>query len=218
VETVLATLAGQPCTLQALVRSRPGGYVYSDEEVDTMCRDIRAFKAAGVHGVVVGALTGRRSIDLSVLERFARAADGLQLTFHRALDACSDPLAQLVLLDSTGVERVLTSGGAARAGAGLAVLADMVLQRPGGVEIMAGGGVQLAGIKDLVQIGVDAVHLSARVARADAHPAGPGGSSQDLDVTSADLVARARRELSQVQNAAADGNVRAPWADRPVLG
>ncbi|WP_434617551.1 copper homeostasis protein CutC [Arthrobacter sp. A5] len=195
VEAVLAATGGAAGFVQALVRSRGGGYVYDADEVDTMCREIRHLKAAGAHGVVVGALTAERTIDLPALEQWVEAADGLPVTFHRALDACADPVGQLARLPGSGVSRVLTSGGAVRSIDGLAVLDAMVRQRPAGVEIMAGGGVRIQDIGALVRVGVDAVHLSARVPFVDQHPAGPGGGAQELDSTSVELVGRARRAL-----------------------
>lgn len=197
VEAVLEALAGKPDAVHVLVRSRPGGFVYSAEEVDTMCRDIRALKAAGAHGVVVGALTAQGAIDLSALEKWVHAADGMHVTFHRALDACHDPLAQLALLEGTGVARVLTSGGAARALDGVDVLAQMVQQAASGMAVMAGGGVRSADIASLMQTGVASVHLSARTSRLDRHPAGPGGGDQELDITSGELVAHARLEINR---------------------
>jgi len=194
VEAVLES-AGRAGFVHALVRSRAGGYVYSAEEVDTMCREIRLLKAAGVHGVVVGALTAARTIDLAALEQWVEAADGLPVTFHRALDACADPLGQLDRLAGRGVGRVLTSGGAVRSIDGLAVLAAMASNGPDGVQIMAGGGVRIQDIGALVAAGVDAVHLSAREPFVDQHPAGPGGGAQELDATSLDLVGRARRAI-----------------------
>ena len=197
VEMVLEAVAGRPGTVQVLVRSRPGGYVYSDEEVELMCRDIRALKAQGVHGVVVGALSSKRTVDLFAVERWMQAADGLPVTFHRALDVCIDPVKQLALLAGTGVGRVLTSGGAVRTIDGLALLELMVRERPAGIQVMAGGGVQLADIGTLVRSGVDAVHLSAKASRMDAHPASPGDVVQEVDGTNAGVVGRAQREIAR---------------------
>lgn len=196
VEAVLARVQGQPDFVHALVRSRGGGYVYSDDEIDTMAREIRHLKTAGVHGVVVGALTPQGSIDLAALARWVEAADGLPVTFHRALDASCDPVGQLQLLENTGVVRVLTSGGAVRSVDGLAILALMVKQGPPGVDIMAGGGVDIADIQALCAAGVDAIHLSARIPYIDEYPAGPGGGAQELDTTSKGLVGRAKLALT----------------------
>ncbi len=195
VEAVLAQAPGRADFVQALVRSRGGGYVYTGEEIATMSREISQLKSAGVHGVVVGALTAEGEIDLTALEQWVDAADGLPVTFHRALDACTDPLGQLLRLQGTGVGRVLTSGGAVRSIDGSTMLAAMVKQGPTGVEIMAGGGVRIEDIPALHALGVGSVHLSARVPFNDPHPAGPGGGAQELDATSAELVAEARRAL-----------------------
>ena len=197
VDMVLEIAAGRPDTVHALIRSRPGGYVYGDDEVELMCRDIRSLKAQGVHGVVVGALTPGRAIDLFALERWIEAANGMHVTFHRALDACAEPLEQLALLEGTGVGRVLSSGGATRTIDGLSMLASMVKKGPAGIEVMAGGGVRLADVGGLVRAGVDAVHLSAKTTRVDLHPAGPGGVLQEVDGTSGDMVARVRQEISR---------------------
>lgn len=198
VEAVLDASACRPGFVHALVRSRGGGYVYDADEVGTMCREIRQLKAAGVHGVVVGALTAGRTLDLAALEQWVEAADGLPVTFHRALDACADPLGELARLAGTGVGRVLTSGGAQRSVDGLALLEAMVQRKPANLEIMAGGGVRIQDIGALVAAGVDAVHLSARVPFVDRNPAGPGGGAQELDFTSVELVGRARRAVKAV--------------------
>ncbi|MHA7270718.1 copper homeostasis protein CutC [Arthrobacter sp. HLT1-20] len=196
VEAVLEAVQGTPNFVHVLVRSRGGGYVYSAMEISTMSREIRHLKAAGVHGVVVGALTPEGTIDMAALERWVDAAGGLPVTFHRALDACSDPLVQLKGLEGAGVTRVLTSGGAARSIDGLAVLASMVREGPVGIEIMAGGGVEIVDIAALRAVGVDAVHLSARVPYLDKYPAGPGGGAQELDTTSVELVRQASTALA----------------------
>jgi copper homeostasis protein len=39
-----------------MIRPRAGDFVYSEQEVQTMCEDIREFKAAGATGFVLGSL------------------------------------------------------------------------------------------------------------------------------------------------------------------
>jgi copper homeostasis protein len=98
------------------------------------------------------------------------------------------------VLASAGVRRVLTSGGAARAGDGLGRLADTVRASAGRVEVMAGGGVRPDDVAALVGLGVDAVHLSASVPVDD--DGGPGGGgAQGRTVTDPGTVALARRAL-----------------------
>ncbi|GGJ28381.1 copper homeostasis protein CutC [Paenarthrobacter histidinolovorans] len=192
----LAVDAAPAGFVHVLVRNRGGGYVYSDDDVRTMCADIAAVRDSGVGGVVVGALTPDGRIDLAALGRFVDAAGELPVTFHRALDASRDALAELAALEGTGVGRVLTSGGAVRSIHGLEMLADMVRTAPIGVQIMAGGGVRVEDIPALVEAGVAAVHLSARTSYDDPYPAGPGGGAQELDATDPGIVAAARQAMT----------------------
>ena len=108
---------------------------------------------------------------------------------HR-VDAAADPSAVFDALVAEGVDRVLTSGGAARSIDGVEALAAFAA-RSGNVEVMAGGGVQPADIPALFAAGVDAVHLSARSRAGHDAPSGPGGGSAGHDVTDADIVAEA---------------------------
>lgn len=168
--------------VHVLIRNRPGGFVYTECEVDLMCADIREAVLAGAAGVVIGALKEDRSVALAATETMIRAAreassetgQPVEITFHRAIDVCPNPVEQLRELAVLGVDRVLTSGGAAKAGDGVSNLKAMVIANTG-VQIMAGGGVAIDAIPELVAAGVDAVHLSAKSIRPDVGPTGPGG-------------------------------------------
>ena len=109
-----AAAASAPDFVHVLVRPRGGGFVYDADEVATIVRDIRLARSLGAHGVVVGALTEDGALDLASIADFVEAADGMQVTVHRAVDAADDPLAAVASLAGTGVRRVLTSGGARR--------------------------------------------------------------------------------------------------------
>ena len=72
--------------VHVLVRPRPGGFVHDDDEVTLMVAQVREALAAGAAGVVVGALTPGREIDVRALAALVAAADGRPVTFHRAFD------------------------------------------------------------------------------------------------------------------------------------
>ena len=79
--------------------------------------------AAGAHGLVCGYLDDEGKLDevaLALVQGTAGA--GVGLTFHRAFDRLADREAALPRLATYGVERILTSGGAATAWEGRAVL------------------------------------------------------------------------------------------------
>lgn len=172
IETVVAV--GLP--VHVLVRPRTGGFQHDADELALMEVDVRHAVRAGASGVVVGVLDAHGDVDRDAVARLRDAADGREVTFHRALDVVTDRLAALHLLADLGITRVLTSGGAARTILGIDELAAMVREGTG-VQIMAGGGLRAQDVAPLLVAGVDAVHLSASVERDDRGPAGPGGGA-----------------------------------------
>ena len=183
--------AAGTAAVQVLIRPRPGGFVYDARELTTMVRDIRALRDTGIGGVVVGAMTSDRRIDSEVTAELVAAADGLDVTFHRAIDTALDQLESIEVLVGLGVTRVLTSGGARRSIDALAVLAAIQRRAAGRLEVMAGGGVRVDDIAALLGAGLAAVHLSARHERHDPSPSGPGGGDGLVERTDPETVAAA---------------------------
>ena len=60
--------------MHVLIRARGGDFVYSDAELDAMRCDVLAAKRAGAHGVVLGALTRERALDVTALAPLVAAA------------------------------------------------------------------------------------------------------------------------------------------------
>lgn len=191
--------AGSHPAVHVLVRSRAGGFEYSGDEILTMVAEIRAYRAQGVAGVVIGALSGG-ALDLIALERLAAAAEGLELTLHRAFDYTSDlgtALAQLAEFGArtgTPFRRVLTSGGRESVGEALVELRALAAN-PYGIEIMAGGGLTPENLPSVRDTGVQGLHFSAR----SAYPEAAGvslGSAGGGDVRWATDPERAARFLA----------------------
>ena len=95
----------------------------------------------GADGIVVGCLTADGAVDKSLLRRFVEAAEGLPVTFHRAIDVCQDRAQALEDIIEAGCARVLTSGGAASAPEGADAIAALVKQAADRIIIMPGAGV-----------------------------------------------------------------------------
>ena len=149
--------------VHVLVRPRAGDFAYADEEHATMLADIAHCVAAGCDGVVIGALTAEGDVDMSRCRELVAAAGPLDLTFHRAIDVCRDPVTALEAVIALGFRRVLSSGGAASAGEGSANLRGMVEQAAGRIEIMPGAGIDADNIAVLIAAtGAREFHGSAK--------------------------------------------------------
>lgn len=148
-----------------LIRPRPGGFLYSKEEITIMVSDIRFAKKMGAAGVVVGALNNYRAIDEEALKAFMDAADGMEVTYHRAFDDCVlDWQKRLDILIHAGITRLLTSGLASNISNGIPVLKEMKDYIAGQIQLMPGGGVNAANVSKIIHgVDPDAIHFSGTV-------------------------------------------------------
>ena len=158
----LASASGIDGFVTVLIRPREGDFVYDKDEVDTVVRDIRKAVAAGAENIVIGALRRDGSIDDDAMMRMIEATGGTPVTFNRAFDVAADQFVCLEKLIEMGVARILTSGAAPRTGDGMERIGQLVKHADSQIEIMAGGGVRISDIPPLFELGVDAVHLSAK--------------------------------------------------------
>jgi copper homeostasis protein len=156
-------LKAEGIKVHVLIRPRGGDFLYSQEEADMMVDDVIACREAGVHGVVIGALTPDGNIDIALCERLVKAAGNINVTFHRAFDLCANPIEALDQIIALGCNRLLTSGQAASAIAGVDMLAKLVEYANGRITILAGGGVSAENVADIItKSGTNEVHASAR--------------------------------------------------------
>jgi copper homeostasis protein len=145
-----------------LIRPRPGGFQYTQEEAELMIREVTNCREMGAKGVVFGALTEVGEIDRKLLEKVIEKAKGMEVTFHRAFDDTFDWKKAMDVLIQFGVHRILTSGLARNVEQGLPILKEMVNYANEKIEIMPGGGVNAGNVKRLMDaIHPDAIHFSA---------------------------------------------------------
>jgi len=141
-----------------LVRPREGGFSYDPGERESIRDAVDAARALGAHGVAVGALREDGALDTDFLADLVAAARPLRVTCHRAFDRTPDPLGALEELVALGVDRVLTSGGAVDAAAGIEPLRALVRAAGGRIAVVAGGGVTPEMAGRLAAAGVREVH------------------------------------------------------------
>ena len=148
--------------VSVMIRPRGGDFLYSDDEFETMLRDIAYAREAGATGVVFGILTADGKVDVERTRQLVEASKGMETTFHRAVDMTEDYEVAVEAIIAAGCDRILTSGSYDKAIDGIENIRRAVEVSKGRIEIMAGSGVVAANAKQLAEVGVDALHFSAK--------------------------------------------------------
>ena len=162
-EEMMREAIGTGIPVQVLIRPREGAFVYSEEEVARMRRDIQLARRLGAHGVVIGALRADGTIDREAIRILVNEAEGLSITFHRAFDVCTRPLESLEDIIALGCHRLLSSGQQSSAEQGIPLLRELVRQSAGRLIIMPGAGVNADNARRiLAQTGAYELHGSLR--------------------------------------------------------
>jgi len=152
--------------VNVIVRPHSRSFVYDADDHALMLHDVRAVKAAGANGVVIGMLNVDGEIDREQLARAIDAADGLAVTFHRAFDEVRDQRKALdVLLGFNAVTNVLTSGGQPSVLNAEATIRALVRQAAGShCTVLAGAGLTVDAVAGFVsRTQVQAVHFGSGV-------------------------------------------------------
>ena len=160
--------------VHVLIRSREGSFVYTQDEVDTMTQQISDICRCGADGIVIGALTKDGDIDIEACQRWVEASnsslithhsslDAFGITFHRAFDVCRNPFDAIEQIIRLGCNRILSSGQAQTAEAGIPMLKRLVEQSAGRITILCGAGVNENNAhRILTQTGATEIHGSLR--------------------------------------------------------
>ena len=198
--------------VRALLRPRFGDFCYDSYELAQMEQLAAELVEAGADGIVTGVLTPEGALDAGAMQPIYAAARKaaekagrpVACTLHRAFDVCADPFAALETARSMGLCTILTSGQAASAPQGAALLRQLTERAGKDVEILAGAGVSAQNIPVLAaQTGVRAFHLSGKQVlqsrmtfRREGVPMGlPGFSEFEVWQTSEANIRAARQAL-----------------------
>jgi len=151
--------------LRVMVREEENFFVSDAKKIERLCEVARSLADLSVDGLVLGFLTtqgGETVVAHEVLQAIFAAVPQTRVTFHRAFEEVTDPLATVVALKQyTQIDCILTShGGRPDAYAeawpppwperfnGLAALAKAAAPQ---IEILIGGGVTAEIIESLCQ-------------------------------------------------------------------
>lgn len=197
-----------PLPVRCLMRPRPGDFLYTEDEIQLMCAQIRHLRAAGADGFVLGALTPEGALDSRAMEQLLDACGDKPVTLHRCIDVAADPARVYRTAAALGLDTVLTSGAAASCREGKATLASLLALREelNGPEVLIGAGVNAAVIRELRAAlpGARAFHMSGKTLRESSMrfrregvPMGlPGLDEWHIQETDAEAVRAAKEALA----------------------
>jgi copper homeostasis protein len=156
---IAAVLEKVEVPLLVMIRPRGGDFVYSDAELSRMYEDVAMARSLGAAGVVLGVLDTFERLDLERTAALVEAAEGIAVTFHRAIDHVARRVVAIDALAALGVARVLSSGGAETASEGADELRAMVQRAGDRLTVVAGGGVRANNAREIVErTGVTELH------------------------------------------------------------
>lgn len=157
--TILLAKENLGLKVHVIIRPRGGSFVFTEDEVRIMEKDIDICRQLKVDGIVIGALTEDGKIDEAVLRRLVGKAGDLSITFHMAFDEVGDKKATLDKLVDLNINRILTKGGKGKALDNQESLKELVEYAGDRIVILAGGGVTKDNYMELVEnTGVKEVH------------------------------------------------------------
>lgn len=162
----------------AMVRPRPGGFSYSEEEKTVMLADAKFLLDQGADGLVFGCLKEDGCLDedanRALIDLCHKA--GKEAVFHRAFDVAADPWTAVADLAVWGCDRILTSGQAVTAPEGADLLARLIQTYGDKIEFCLGSGVNASNALALAnQTGANQLHASFGKWRQDKTSHGQGG-------------------------------------------
>ena len=194
--------------IRCLMRSRPGDFFYTADELELLREQIIELKQAGADGFVIGCLTPDGILDKLAMRHLMQAC-GSNVTLHRCIDVSADPERTYRDAIELGIDTVLTSGCASSCLGGTEIIKKLIALRDSlnGPEVLIGAGVSASVIaqfrKDIPT--ARAFHMSGKVNipsgmrfRRDGVPMGlPGLDEWHIQRTDKDAVAAARKELDK---------------------
>ncbi len=193
--------------IRCLMRPRAGDFLYTEDELTLLRRQIQELAEAGADGFVIGCLTPDGSLDHNALLPLIDACGGCGITLHRCIDVSADLKQTYLDAMELGFDTVLTSGGASSCRAGIDAIKQLIALRDelNGPEVLIGAGVNADVIREFrTEIsGAQAFHMSGKIdqesgmrfRRKDVPMGLPGLDEWHIQQTSSEAVKAARAAL-----------------------
>lgn len=134
--------------VNVMIRHHAKSFVYSQEDIKIMEKDIEVVKSLGANGVVLGMLDQNNNIDEESLKRLLDKCDGLDVTFHRAIDETNVVESIDILNKYKNITNTLTSGGKGNIKDNIDIIKEM-RAKSDGINILLGGGLNFDNIEEI---------------------------------------------------------------------
>ncbi|GAA0106913.1 copper homeostasis protein CutC [Paraclostridium sordellii] len=131
--------------VNVMIRHHAKSFVYSDEDINIMIKDIEKVKEIGANGVVFGMLDEKNNIREEQLITLLEAAKGLDVTYHRAIDETNVIDSIKILSKYESITNVLTSAGKGNIENNIEKIKEMK-KNAGSINILLGGGLNFENI------------------------------------------------------------------------
>ncbi|MDI6531203.1 MULTISPECIES: copper homeostasis protein CutC [Bacillus] len=151
--------------VHVMIRPHAKSFTYTEEEIEMMKEDIVVAQNLGAAGVVLGVLNEQNEVDEEKLVDLLSVVDGINVTYHRAIDDTENPVeAMKVLKKFNKVTHVLSSGGQGNVVDNIPVLAAMQKKSEGNIQLVVGSGVTKKNVKQLLdETGISQAHVGTAV-------------------------------------------------------
>ena len=176
-ELMEKTISELKISVMVMIRPRAGNFVYSDEEIIQMKKDIDLAKKVGATGVVFGLLTSENNIDVDNTQILAEYAAPLPVTFHKAIDELKNPVEGVIdLLKIENIKRILSSGGKPSAKEGQETIREMIKTAGNKIIILVAGKVLNSNVEEIQKLtGAKELHGRRIVGELSPLPTSPEG-------------------------------------------
>ncbi|OFD92385.1 copper homeostasis protein [Bacillus mycoides] len=151
--------------VHVMIRPHAKSFTYTEEEIEMMKEDIVVAQNLGAAGVVLGVLNEQNEADEEKLADLLSVVDGINVTYHRAIDDTENPVeAMKALKKFNKVTHVLTSGGQGNVVDNIPVLREMQKESEGNIQLVVGSGVTKENVKKLLdETGITQAHVGTAV-------------------------------------------------------
>ncbi len=137
--------------VNVMIRPHANRFVYSEEDLKIMKKDIQIAKYLGANGVVLGVLDEKNNIDEKSLIELLDVCDGVDVTFHRAIDETNMNESIKVLNKYKEVTNILTSGGKNPIGENIYNIRE-IIKNSKHIKVLLGGGLNFENINEISRL------------------------------------------------------------------